>query len=156
MMRPFVDPERFMRILIVAAVAAGLAGCAVPLPTFFRVPVVQGNVVDTDKVAQLEIGMTPPQVRYLLGTPLVSSAFDRDRWDYVFYYRDRNGREHESQLSLHFDEGKLARIDGNETYQAILPEASGDIEPGDVEPVGPEPAAADPMPTEPVGPGTPP
>lgn len=120
-----------MRVVIAAALALSLAGCS--LPVLFRVPIVQGNVVSDEDVKQLEIGMTPPQVRYLLGTPLVNSAFEQQRWDYVFYYRDRNGNERESQLSLFFDNGKLARIEGDDDYKALLPEKQDDLDPEDVE-----------------------
>jgi outer membrane protein assembly factor BamE len=93
------------------------------------VPVIQGNIVNTDKVNQLEKGMTEPQVRYLLGTPLIDSTFGENRWDYVYYFRNARGQESESQLSLFFDNGKLARIEGNEGFEAQLPEEANEIDP---------------------------
>ena len=41
-------------------------------------------------IAKLEAGMTRSQVAFLLGTPMVPPAFDRDRWDYFYYLKDRS------------------------------------------------------------------
>lgn len=118
--------------------AALLTGCAsqrptLRMPTLFRVPVLQGNVVDGEKVAQLEIGMTRRQAQYLLGTPLIDNSFGDHRWAYVFYFRDRNGRVTESQLSLFFEDDKLARIEGDRTYRAMLPEEVRELDPEELE-----------------------
>lgn len=96
-----------------------LSACS--LPVFFRVPVVQGNVVTEENVSQLELGMTKRQVEYVMGTALVDSSFENDRWDYVFYYRDPRADVRKSELNLYFTDGKLAEIDGDEAYtQAAL------------------------------------
>lgn len=122
-----------MKRTLILLAGLSMAGCA--LPSYYRVPVLQGNVVTQDKVQQLELGMTPPQVRYLLGTPLVVSNFEPNRWDYLFYYRNTRGQARESKLSLRFSEGALASIDGDESYEALLPEEQQQIDddPDDLE-----------------------
>lgn len=120
-----------MKAAVVLTTAALLAGCS--LPTLFRVPILQGNIVESEKVKQLETGMTPRQVRYLLGTPLIQNDFDTRRWDYVFYLRNQDAEVRESQLSLFFEDGKLTKIAGDQTYQAMLPEEMGDIDPDELE-----------------------
>ena len=50
----------------------------------YQVEVVQGNFVSREQMALLKPGMTRLQVRDLLGSPLVTSVFHADRWDYVF------------------------------------------------------------------------
>jgi outer membrane protein assembly factor BamE len=42
---------------------------------------------------KLKPGMTPAQVRFILGTPLVVDPFHKDRWDYV-YRLERGGKLH--------------------------------------------------------------
>lgn len=116
-----------MRAILILLLATTLSACSYfPL---FRVPVLQGNVVTAAKVKQLKIGQTPRQVQYLLGTPLLQSSFGENRWDYVFYYRDPSGVERESQLSLFFKNNELERIDGDQTFKALLPEEQKDIDP---------------------------
>lgn len=118
-----------MRAILILLLVTSLGACSYfPL---FRVPVLQGNVVTIIKVKQLKIGQTPHQVQYLLGTPLLKSSFGENRWDYVFYYRDPRGVERESQLSLFFENQKLARIEGDNTFKALLPEEQQDIDPLD-------------------------
>ena len=104
----------------VAAVAltVSLTGCS--LPVFFRVPVVQGNIVTAEQVEKLERGMTKKQVAYVLGTPLVSAPFETDRWDYVFYYRNPRAHVRQSELTVYFVNGKLAELTGEQEYEAAM------------------------------------
>src|SRR5262249_39096617 len=69
----------------VAAVLA-LQGCV------YRMNIQQGNFLEPRALEQLQVGMTRSQVRYLLGTPMVPDAFDKDRWDYLYYLK--KGRLH--------------------------------------------------------------
>ncbi|MES1937808.1 SmpA/OmlA protein [Salinisphaera hydrothermalis C27AD] len=101
---------------LIAALVMLLALSACSLPVFFRVPIVQGNIVTADQVAKLQKGMTKKQVAYVLGTPLIQSPFEADRWDYVFYYRNPNAHVRQSKLDLHFVNGKLSDIEGDEEY----------------------------------------
>jgi outer membrane protein assembly factor BamE (lipoprotein component of BamABCDE complex) len=107
-----------MRTVAVLVSLLMLSACS--LPVFFRVPVVQGNVVTAKNVNQLEIGMTKRQVEYVMGTSLIDSSFENDRWDYVFYYRDPRAHVRKSELNLYFVDDKLAEIDGDEEYTAQI------------------------------------
>jgi outer membrane protein assembly factor BamE len=97
------------RIPILLCLLAGLSAC-----TVFRLPTLQGNVIEQKQVDQLEIGMTPDQVRFLLGSPLVQGSFDPNRWDYVYYYRSPRREETQRVLNLYFENERLARIVGQE------------------------------------------
>ncbi len=68
-------------ILVLCAITALLlsSGCV------YRASIAQGNLVKEEDLAQLEVGMTRKQVRFLLGTPMIDDPFNRDRWDYVYY-----------------------------------------------------------------------
>ncbi|MDN5861871.1 MAG: outer membrane protein assembly factor BamE [Salinisphaera sp.] len=123
---------RIAKAVTTLLLAVAIGGCS--LPVLFRVPILQGNVLTEKQVKQLEMGMTPPQVRFLLGTPLVRSEFVPNRWDYIFYYRDRRGDVRESRLTLYFQNGKLARVQGDEEYKSLLPEMENDIDPDLLEP----------------------
>jgi outer membrane protein assembly factor BamE len=98
------------------ALAFCVAGCSSPPRVLgiapYRMEIQQGNHVSKDAVDRLKPGMTKEQVRFVLGTPLVTDVFHANRWDYP-YYRDRADRaREEGRLVLFFDEGKLARIEG--------------------------------------------
>ena len=84
----------------------------------YRIDIQQGNFVSSEIMAQLRDGMKRPegmtrdQVKFLLGTPLVTDVFHADRWDYVFRLRRGNGELITSHVSVFFKENKLERVDG--------------------------------------------
>ncbi len=79
-----------------------------------QVEVVQGNFVSREQMALLKPGMTRLQVRDLLGSPLVTSVFHADRWDYVFTLK-RSGEARQSRrLSVFFNGDALVRHEGDE------------------------------------------
>jgi len=101
------------RALILAAPIA-LAACSPPdVIKPYRMEIQQGNYVSQEMVSQLKLGMSKEQVRYVLGTPLVTDIFHADRWDYV-YFRDVRGKAREERkIVVLFEDGKLARVQGD-------------------------------------------
>jgi len=80
----------------------------------YRIDIQQGNLLDDDKIEQVEVGMTRSQVRFLLGTPVVRDSFHEDRWDYVYYFRSGRSRDVErTWMIVHFDGDIVASIDRN-------------------------------------------
>ena len=59
--------------------------------------------------------MTRDQVRFVLGTALVSDIFHQQRWDYVYHYRNgRTGQIDSRRLIVFFDaDGRLERLGGD-------------------------------------------
>ena len=99
------------RLIPAALVAFALTGCESVrnwTPTFlqpYRPDVQQGNVVTQEMVEQLRQGMTRDQVRFLLGTPLVTSLFHQERWDYVYYLKRGKGSEEQMRrLTIYYDQ----------------------------------------------------
>jgi outer membrane protein assembly factor BamE len=91
------------------------AACGLmPSLTPYRIEVQQGNYVTQEMVAQLKPGLTRDQVRFVLGTPLVSDIFHEERWDYVFTRQRANSSEVEyRRMAVFFEDGKLKRIEGD-------------------------------------------
>src|SRR4249920_632278 len=85
----------------------------VPGITPYRMVIQQGNFISQEMVAQLKPGMTREQVRFILGTPLVTDIFHADRWDYVFYRLASDGKREQRNLSVVFEKDKLARVIGD-------------------------------------------
>ena len=97
---------RTARILILLALAITSSACV------YRLAIQQGNIANTEDVEQVKVGMTPSQVRFLLGTPLVDDPFNNDRWDYIYYVKI--GREEATTqrfLTVYFEDGKVARLE---------------------------------------------
>lgn len=78
----------------------------------YRVPIQQGNLLETRDIEQLKMGMTQAQVRYVLGTPMVADPFTKDRWDYVYYLKKGRMRAAEERhLIVYFENGAVSKID---------------------------------------------
>ncbi len=86
--------------LALLAAACLLGGC------IYRPNIQQGNLLSAEEVDKVTVGMTRSQVRYLLGTPMVSDPFAPQRWDYV--YRLTHGRPRRTD-SAHF----IVRFEGD-------------------------------------------
>jgi len=98
----------------------------VPGVTPYRMVIQQGNFISQEMVAQLKPGMTKEQVRFILGTPLVTDIFHADRWDYVFYRELPNGKREQRNLSVVFEKDKLARVLGDlMPAEGAAPQATG-------------------------------
>lgn len=85
----------------------------------YRIDVQQGNFISSETMTQVRDamkrpeGMTRDQVKFLLGTPLISDVFHSDRWDYVFRLRRGNGEVLTSHVTAYFKGNKLESIDGS-------------------------------------------
>jgi outer membrane protein assembly factor BamE len=78
----------------------------------YRPTVQQGNFVSQEMLNQLKVGQTRDQVKFILGTPLLTDAFHGDRWDYPFYLARGNGELTTSRVSVYFKDNKVDHFDG--------------------------------------------
>ena len=85
----------------------------IPGVTPYRMVIQQGNFISQEMVSQLKPGMSKEQVRFILGTPLVTDIFHADRWDYVFFRETPDGKREQRNLSVVFENSKLARVLGD-------------------------------------------
>jgi outer membrane protein assembly factor BamE len=101
------------RLIIFGAVCSLLAACSSFNP--YKIDVQQGNVLTQEMVAQLKPGQTREQVRFILGTPLLTDIFHQQRWEYVYSYRKgRTGEVETRQFSVYFDkDNRLERVSGD-------------------------------------------
>lgn len=89
----------------------------------YRIDIQQGNFLSPEMVSQLKPGMTREQVRFVLGTPLVTDIFHANRWDYVFYREIPGEPTQRRQLSVFFENDRLTRVAGDVMPAAAPPEA---------------------------------
>jgi outer membrane protein assembly factor BamE len=104
-------------VFVALLATLSLSACShVPrLVTEYRIDVQQGNVLTQEMVTQLRPGLTRDQVRFILGTPLLTDIFHGDRWDYLFRLEEgKTGAVTTRRLSMFFNqEGLLERISGD-------------------------------------------
>jgi outer membrane protein assembly factor BamE len=115
-----------MRALIIAAILA-LSGCTSMNPlnwiSPYKMEIQQGNYVTADAVAKLKPGMTRSQVRFLLGTPLLSDPFHSNRWDYPYQDTKQGKLMDKTLLTVFFEGDTMVRVEGTAqpAERAILP-----------------------------------
>ena len=110
-----------------ALLALAAAGCATvdeyapTLRNFFvyKLDINQGNYLSQDMVDKLKVGQTKAQVRQLLGTPLVVSAFRDSRWDYVYEFTHQGRVVAHRTFTTYFVDDKLARWEGDEMPPSV-------------------------------------
>jgi outer membrane protein assembly factor BamE len=104
---------RVLLALLALLIGACAGGPRIPGLTPYRIDIQQGNFVSQDMVAQLKPGMSKEQVRFVLGTPLLTDIFHGDRWDYVYWREASSGKREQRKLAVFFADGKLTRLDGD-------------------------------------------
>ena len=82
---------RFTAKIFVLLASLGLSGCSAFDWMVYKIDIPQGNYIDDAKVEQLRINMSKEQVRFVLGTPMLIDAFDKERWYYLYSYQSGNG-----------------------------------------------------------------
>jgi outer membrane protein assembly factor BamE len=98
--------------LALCLLGSGMSGCV------YRMNIQQGNFLEGRTVDQLQVGMTRSQVRYLLGTPMIPATFDKDRWDYLYYFKQgRVKNAEERHLIVFFKEDKVSRFEKDNVPQ---------------------------------------
>lgn len=93
-------------IFIVVLFTLALAGCSsLHFPWVYRIDIPQGNFVTDDMVAQLEPGMTPAQVRFVMGPPMLIDPFTKDTWFYLMTYRPGDAETVHQRIVVYFNKG---------------------------------------------------
>lgn len=91
-----------------------LASCSyVPTIGPYKIDIQQGNVVTQEMVSKLKPGMSKAQVRFILGTPLVTDAFHTDRWDYIYVFKKDGKLQEQRKLTVLFAGDALKRLEGD-------------------------------------------
>ena len=101
--------------------------------TPYRITIQQGNFISSEKADEIKLGMTREQVRFSLGTALLTDMFHADRWDYVFRLLKPSGELTTSRVTVFFQNGLVSKIDRgtlpkeNEYLKRITDAAIADV-----------------------------
>ncbi|MCX7191830.1 MAG: outer membrane protein assembly factor BamE [Candidatus Methylopumilus sp.] len=99
-------------------------------------PIQQGNLVTSKMMMQLKPGMTKTQVRFVMGTPLITDSFHKDQWDYFYQMEKDNLIIEKRRVILMFEKDLLAKVKGdivpasaskNEDRQEIAPIKNNEV-----------------------------
>jgi len=95
-------------LLFVLFLSLPFAGC-----TIHRIDIQQGNVITTEMVEGLKLGMTKRQVQFVMGTPILKDPFHPERWDYIFTMQPGDTRKitESIRVTVYFEDDQLSKID---------------------------------------------
>ena len=103
--------KRHFPFAVVCLLASTLLAACIKV---YRTDVQQGNVVTQEMVETLKLGMTRNQVRFVLGTPLLTDPFHDDRWDYFYLFKKGGAQTVETRrVTVLFDQDRLIGVDGD-------------------------------------------
>jgi len=83
-----------------------LTACSV-----YRPEIHQGQTLKQKDVDRVTAGMSPQEVRDILGTPLVTDVFSSSRWDYVYSAFDRERNQTDlARVTVFFADGVVEQV----------------------------------------------
>jgi outer membrane protein assembly factor BamE len=100
-----------IKLILLSMLLASCSYVSSPVLSPYRMDIRQGNYVTPEMREKLKLGMTKHQVRYVLGTPMVSDAFHANRWDYLYMLAQDGKTVERQRLTLYFEGDNLARMD---------------------------------------------
>jgi len=102
----------YVKFLLISILSLSISCSYLPsLP--YKIDIQQGNVVTEEMVEKLRLGMTRSQVRFVLGSPLITDVFHNNRWDYVYSLAPSGRLSEKHRLSIFFDGDLLTHIEGD-------------------------------------------
>lgn len=115
------------KIMLALFVTSLLSGCSIF--GVYKVDIPQGTPLTKVQAAQVQVGMSFQQVRFLLGSPTVTDPLNPLRWDYIYNYipgtyakKAKIPAAHGQHLQIFFDaNGNVERIEGLETIPESQP-----------------------------------
>ncbi|MBK9162056.1 MAG: outer membrane protein assembly factor BamE [Nitrosomonadales bacterium] len=109
------------RLILVSLLLSSCSYLHTPVLSPYKMDIRQGNFVTDEMRDKLKLGMSKSQVRYLMGTPLISDAFHGDRWDYVYRLEQRGEIVEKQDMALFFEGDNLVRVlqDGKVVQDAL-------------------------------------
>lgn len=116
-----------MRLLfcLLLSLLAGCGSWSNPIDRIkpHKIDIPQGNVLTQDMLDKLKPGMTPSQVRFILGTPLIVDPFHSNRWDYVFRLEKEGKLVENRRVTVLFENDRLKALQGD----IVAAPAKGDV-----------------------------
>lgn len=101
-----------MQFRILTIVLSFLFISACSIPKVYKLTVQQGNIVTQDMIDELKVGMTKRQVAYVMGTPLIQSPYQQNRWDYIYTLERRDEVVKKYHVSLFFEDDTYKYFEG--------------------------------------------
>lgn len=93
------------------------------LPRAHKISIQQGNLLNEQQLARVEVGMNRDLVRNLIGTPVIDSPFKEDRWDYLYTKGPAGTSIKARKVSISFKDNVVTNIESNKDAETgVVPQ----------------------------------
>ena len=113
-----MNKMRTLTGLVLLTLLSACGGDPAWLPRAHKITIQQGNLVNQDQLERVNVGMERNMVRNLIGTPVINTPFQSDRWDYVYTQGPAGSAIKAKRVSILFVDNKVASIDDNEELES--------------------------------------
>ena len=73
----------------------------------YKVPVLQGNIIDEDDISKIKEGLTKEQIQFIFGTAIIKDPFHSSRWDYYYSIQIGDNLIENKKLTIFFNADSL-------------------------------------------------
>lgn len=98
----------FLRVIILVLISSGVTSCA--NIDFSNRTVQQGNLNINSSASKLHTGMSKKEVAMIMGTSLIGTMFNLNRWDYSQTSQKPRQDITIKSLALYFESNHLVKI----------------------------------------------
>jgi len=99
------------RVLLITF-ALSLSACS---SWVYRIDVPQGNYLEQKDIDKLQIGMTKEQVKFILGSPVLTDTFNGNTWHYAYIFKSGRNEKFNARKDfvVKFKDKKLISAEGD-------------------------------------------
>lgn len=108
-----INFKKLFYLIVFTLFGVANVACVSMLPEAHKIDIHQGNIIDSERLAKLEIGMSQEQVKYLLGSPVSTNLFRTDRWDYLHYISKAGSYAKPKRITIFFVNGAVSKIENH-------------------------------------------
>lgn len=105
---------RIATSLLLLLMLSACGGDPAWLPRAHKITIQQGNLINEEQLARVEVGMQREIVRNLIGTPVQINPFRDNSWDYVYTQGPAGAAITAKRVTIEFDDNDVvSRITAN-------------------------------------------
>ena len=100
-----IPTKNYINIVISTFILLIFISCTSLSP--YKVPILQGNIIDEDDISELKEGLTKEQIQFIFGTAIIKDPFHSSRWDYYYSIQIGDNLIENKKLTIFFNADSL-------------------------------------------------